>query len=113
MTRKLVTGEKPLISKTSLGFHRRFRAQLALLSVRPNKSGKHPSAKPLKDERATDSGVFKDHEGDAGRALYIVGFANVVYILHTLQKKSPHGIATRQSDVASVKESFKLAKKDH
>jgi phage-related protein len=57
--------------------------------------------------------VVKNHDGDTYRALYTVRFANAVYVLHAFQKKSPHGIATRQSDVALVKERLKLAQQDY
>jgi len=57
--------------------------------------------------------VVKDYDGDTYRALYTVRFANAVYVLHAFQKKSPHGIATRQSDVALVKERLKLAQRDY
>jgi phage-related protein len=45
--------------------------------------------------------------------LYTVRFANAVYVLHAFQKKSPHGIATRQSDIALIKERLKLALRDY
>ncbi len=57
--------------------------------------------------------VVKDHDGDTYRALYTARFANAVYVLHAFQKKSPHGIAPRQSDVALVKERLKLAQRDY
>ena len=56
---------------------------------------------------------MKDHDGDTYRAIYTVRFEKAVYVLHAFQKKSPHGIATRQSDVALVKERLKLAQRDH
>jgi phage-related protein len=34
-------------------------------------------------------------------------------VLHAFQKKSAHGIATRQSDVALVKARLKLAQQDN
>ncbi len=34
-------------------------------------------------------------------------------VLHVFQKKSPHGIATRQFDIALVKERLKLAQRDY
>jgi phage-related protein len=57
--------------------------------------------------------VVENHDGDTFRALYTVRFANAVYVLHAFQKKSSHGIATRQSDVALVKERLKLAQGDY
>jgi phage-related protein len=75
--------------------------------------GKHPSAKPRKGEGPGILEIIKDHDGDTYRALYTVRFANAVYVLQAFQKKSPHGIATRQSDVALVKERLKLATMDY
>ena len=75
--------------------------------------GKHPSAKPWKGEGPGILEVVKDHDGDTYRALYTVRFTNAVYVLHAFQKKSPHGIAPRQSDVALVKERLKLAQRDY
>jgi phage-related protein len=57
--------------------------------------------------------VVKDYDGDTYRALYTVRFANAVCVLREFQKKSLHGIATRQSDVALVKERLKLALRDY
>jgi phage-related protein len=47
------------------------------------------------------------------RAIYTVRFANAVYVLHAFQKKSPHGIATRQSDIALVRDRLKLAQREY
>ena len=51
--------------------------------------------------------------GDTFRAIYTVRFAKAVYVLHAFQKKSPHGIETRQSDVALVRERLKVAQRDY
>jgi phage-related protein len=57
--------------------------------------------------------VVKDHDGDTFRAIYTVRFAKVVYVLHAFQKKSPRGIATRQSDITLVGERLKIAQRDY
>jgi phage-related protein len=57
--------------------------------------------------------IVEDHDGDTYRAIYTVRFANAVYVLHAFQKKSPHGIATRQSDIALVKERLRLAQRNY
>jgi phage-related protein len=75
--------------------------------------GKHTSAKPWKGEGPGILEVVKVHDGDTYRAIYTLHFANAVYVLHAFQKKSPHGIATRQSDVALVRERLKIAQKDY
>ena len=118
MTRKLVAGEKPLFwVGSSLKDIRRFPSEVqrsvgfALSAAQYG--GKHPSAKPWKGEGPGILEVVKDHDGDTYRALYTVRFANAVYVLHTFQKKSPHGIATRKSDVGLAKERLKLAQRDY
>jgi len=75
--------------------------------------GKHPSAKPWKGAGPGTLEVVKDHDGDTYRAVYTVRFANAVYVLPVFQKKSPHGIATRQSDIALVKDRLKVAQRDY
>ncbi|HEX3941356.1 MAG TPA: type II toxin-antitoxin system RelE/ParE family toxin [Acidobacteriaceae bacterium] len=75
--------------------------------------GKHSSAKPWKGEGQGVLEVVKDHDGDTYRAIYTIRFANAVYVLHAFQKKSPHGVATRQSDVAWVRERLKVAQRDY
>ena len=75
--------------------------------------GKHQAAKPWKGEGPGILEVVKDHDGDTYRAIYTVRFAKAVYVLHAFQKKSPRGIATRQSDVALVKERLKTARQDY
>ena len=71
--------------------------------------GKHPSAKPWKGEGPGLLEVVTDFDGDTYRAVYTVRFARAVYVLHAFQKKSPHGIATRQSDVELVRARLKIA----
>ncbi|MEH1958365.1 MAG: type II toxin-antitoxin system RelE/ParE family toxin [Nostoc sp.] len=45
--------------------------------------------------------------------MYTVKFAGVVYLLHSFQKKSKHGIATPQQDIDLVKKRLKDAQKDY
>ncbi len=64
---------------------------------------KHPDAKPLHSFPGT--GVLEivdDFDGDTYRAIYTVKFAGVVYLLHSFQKKSKHGIATPKQDIELV-----------
>jgi phage-related protein len=118
MTRKLVMGEKPLFwigssLRDITRFPSKVQRSLGFALSAAQYGGKHPSAKPWKGEGPGILEIIKDHDGDTYRALYTVRFASVVYVLHAFQKKSPHGIATRQSDVALVKERLKLAKTDY
>jgi phage-related protein len=75
--------------------------------------GKHPSAKPWK---GLESGVFEiveNRAGNAYRAVYVVGFPKVVYVLHAFQKKSPKGIKTALSDVELIERRLKVAQQDY
>ncbi len=57
--------------------------------------------------------IVKDHDGDTYRTVYTVRFSDAVYVLHAFQKKSPHGIAARQSDIGLVKARLKIALRDY
>jgi phage-related protein len=57
--------------------------------------------------------VVRDYDGDTYRAIYTVRFARAVYVLHAFQKKSPHGIETRQSDIALVRARLRIAHRDY
>ncbi|MHB8867553.1 MAG: type II toxin-antitoxin system RelE/ParE family toxin [Thermoleophilia bacterium] len=57
--------------------------------------GKHIAAKPLQGYRG--AGVLEvvdDYDGDTCRTVYTARFAEAVYVLHALQKKSKRGVAT-------------------
>jgi len=118
MTRKPVTGEKPLFwigqsLKDVTRFLSEVQRTLGFALSAAQYGGKHPAAKPWKGEGPGILEVVKDHDGDTYRTIYTVRFAQAVYVLHAFQKKSPHGIATRQSDVALVKERLKIAQRDY
>jgi phage-related protein len=68
------------------------------------RSGKHPSAKPLKGIGPGVLEVVSDHRGDTFRAVYTVRFADRVYVLHAFQKKSKKGVATPQPDIDLIKD---------
>jgi phage-related protein len=118
MTRDAVRGEKPLHwIGSSLKDITRFppdvqrTAGFALSAAQYG--GKHPSAKPWKGEGPGVLEIVKDFDGDTYRAIYTVRFARAIYVLHVFQKKSPHGIATRQSDIALVRERIRIAARHH
>lgn len=118
MTREPVPGERPLYwIGSSLKDISRFPSEVqrtvgfALSAAQYG--GKHSSAKPWKGEGPGILEVIRDHDGDTYRAIYAVRFAGAVYVLHAFQKKSPHGIATRKSDIALVRERLKAAQRDY
>ncbi|MEH2289996.1 type II toxin-antitoxin system RelE/ParE family toxin [Nostoc sp.] len=61
----------------------------------PQCGEKHDSAKPLKGFKGAGVlEVVEDFDGDTYRAVYTVKLEEVIYVLHTFQKKYKHGIAT-------------------
>jgi len=51
--------------------------------------------------------------GDTYRAVYLVKFKEVIYVLHSFKKKSPKGVKTAATDVDLVGQRLKLAQQDH
>jgi phage-related protein len=47
--------------------------------------------------------VVKDYRGDTFRAVYMVRFAEAVYVLHAFQKKSKRGRETPRLDIELIK----------
>jgi phage-related protein len=75
---------------------------------------KHPSAKPLKGFKGAGVvEVVEDFDGDTYRAVYTIKFADVVYVLHSFQKKSKQGIATPKQDVDLIEARLKRAKEHY
>jgi phage-related protein len=74
----------------------------------------HGSAKPLKGfGGAGIVEIVDDHLGDTYRTVYTVKFGSAIYVLHAFQKKSKHGIKTRQAEIDLVKRRLKSAEEDH
>ncbi len=73
--------------------------------------GETPSnVKPL---RGFGRGVFEIIENARSgtfRVVYAIQLGEVLYILHSFQKKSTHGIATAQRDIHLIEQRLKLAK---
>ncbi len=75
---------------------------------------KHPSAKPLKGFKGAGVvEVVEDFDGDTYRAVYTIKFADVVYVLHSFQKKSKQSIATPKQDVDLIDARLKRAKEHY
>ena len=70
---------------------------------------KHPDAKPLKGFTGGVLEVLSDHRSDTFRTVYTVSLEHAVYVLHAFQKKSKHGIATPNAEIAIVKERLQRA----
>jgi phage-related protein len=75
---------------------------------------KHPSAKPLQGfGGAGVLEIVEDHDGDTYRAVYTVRFAEVVYVLHTFQKKSKRGVKTPKREIDLIKARSQRAEDDY
>lgn len=56
---------------------------------------------------------MEDFDGDTYRAVYTTKFADVVYVLHSFQKKSKQGIATPKQDMDLIDVRLKRAKEHY
>ena len=57
--------------------------------------------------------IVDDDQTDTYRAVYTVNFSDVVYVLHTFQKKSKKGKATPKAEMDLVKKRLKAAEEDY
>jgi phage-related protein len=63
-----------------------------------------PAAKPLKGfGGARVMEIIDRYDTNTYRAVYTAQFSNVIYVLHTFQKKSKSGIATPQKDIELIR----------
>jgi len=113
-----VPGEKPLhwvgsSKRDFLAFPEPVKSDMGYALGLAQLGGKHPHAKPWKGEGPGVFELVENHDGDTYRALYSVRFADVVYVLHAFQKKSPSGIRTAATDIALVRERLRRAREDH
>ena len=118
MARPLAEGETPLdwvgsSKKDFMAFPEPVKDQMGNALGLAQFGGKHPSAKPWKGQGPGVFEVVESHDGNAYRAVYTVRFAEVVYVLHAFQKKSPSGIRTAQADVVLVESRLRTAQQDH
>ena len=57
--------------------------------------------------------IIEDFQTDTYRAVYMVRFEGVVYVLHAFQKKSKKGIKTPQSDIELTRNRLRQAQELH
>jgi len=87
---------------------------LGLVLLRVQYGDTPPSVKPLRGfGGAGVLEVIEDDDGNTYRAVYTVRFKGRVYVLHTFQKKSKHGIATPKSDLDLIKARLNWAAELH
>ena len=75
---------------------------------------KHENAKPLKGFKGAGMlEIVEDFDSNTYRAVYTVKLADVIYVLHTFQKKSKRGISTPKQDIELIDARLKRAKEYH
>jgi phage-related protein len=116
MPRPLAEGEKPLdwvgsSKREFMTIPETVRDEMGNALGVAQFGAKHPAAKPWK---ARDRASLVEHYArDTYRAVYTVRFAEVVYVLHVFQKKSPSGIRTARGDIDLVARRLKVAQQDY
>jgi phage-related protein len=118
MRAKLAKGEKPLdwfgsSKRDFLAFPEAVQNELGNALGLAQFGGKHPKAKTWKGEGPGVFELVENHDGNTYRAVYTVRFREVVYVLHTFQKKSPSGIRTSRTDVQLIARRLRLAQQDY
>ena len=118
MARKPAQGERPLdwvgsSKKDFLAFPEPVKDEMGSALGLAQFGGKHPKAKPWKGQGPGVFEIVEDHRGDTYRAIYTVRFAEVVYVLHAFQKKSPKGIKTARADVELIRQRLGIAQRDY
>src|ERR1019366_955807 len=112
------SSEKPLhwvgsSKKDLLNFPEEVVDELGYVLGVVQQGGIPPSVKHGKGEGAGVLEIVEDHRGDTFRVVYTVRFERAIYVLHCVQKKSPSGIRTANTDVELIHERLKLARTDY
>ena len=82
-------------------------------SLHRAQEGKMPlNAKPLKGIGSGVIEIVSDYNKNTYRAVYVIKLEDVIYVLHTFQKKSKTGIKTPKQDIDLIKQRLALAKED-
>jgi phage-related protein len=74
----------------------------------------HTTAKPLKGfGGAGVLEVVKESSGGTFRVVYTVCFEDAIYVLHVIQKKAKHGIATSAWELKVVRSGLSKVQAEH
>ncbi len=68
---------------------------------------KHEDAKPMKGFKSTIWEIVSRYFGNAYRTVYYIEVDGAIYVLHTFQKKSHHGISTAKNEIETIKNRLK------
>ncbi len=77
--------------------------------MRAQFGGKDSDAKPWKGLGAGVMEIVNRFDGDTYRAVYTVNIGDVIYVLHSFQKKLKSGISTPREDVEVIQARYKQA----
>jgi phage-related protein len=118
MPRPLAEGEKPLdwvgsSKREFMTFPETVRDEMGNALGVAQFGAKHPAAKPWKGQGPGVFELVEHYASDTYRAVYTVRFAEVIYVLHAFQKKSPSGIRTARGDIDLVARRLKVAQQDY
>jgi phage-related protein len=118
MPRLLAEGEKPLdwvgsSKREFMTFPETVRDEMGNALGMAQFGAKHPAAKPWKGQGPGVFELVEHYASDTYRAVYTVRFAEVIYVLHAFQKKSPSGIRTARGDIDLVARRLKVAQQDY
>ena len=93
------------------GFPGDVRQKLGFALYQAQIGDKHESAKPLKGFKAPVWEVRAEDRSGTYRAVYVVRFGSVVYVLHAFRKKAKSGISTPRRELDLIRQRLKLARK--
>jgi phage-related protein len=118
MARSLARGERPLdwvgsSKRDFLAFPEPVKDDMGNALGLAQFGGKHPTAKPWKGQGPGVFEIVEDHDGSTYRAVYVVRFRKVVYVLHAFQKKSPKGVRTARGDIDLIVRRLMVAQQDY
>lgn len=77
--------------------------------MRAQFGAKDIAAKPLKGLGSGVMEIVSRFDTNTYRAVYTVNIGDVIYVLHSFQKKSKSGIGTPQEEIEIIRARYKLA----
>ena len=75
--------------------------------------GRSTKAKSLRGMGSGVIEIVEDYERNTYRAVYLLRFSDIVYVLHCFQKKSKQGIKTPPKDLNIIRSRIKEAEAHH
>lgn len=95
-------------------FPKKVQSEVGHALLLAQRGEKHLACKVLKGFKGAGVlEIIEDFDGDTYRSVYTVQFEGIIYVLHSFQKKSKHGIATPLQDMNLIEERLKRARLDH